>query len=298
MDWSRVFAGGVKEVAVDYEGHQKSQRAYNLQQKVSDADMLRKQNFARFGKNLDMAKYKEKQAIEMTSFKEKEDYRGGAMDSMYVDEQGQPLTKAEIANRPEGIKGLKKKSDYINEEKIANTGKATQAKIKAKLDRAKDDYGVNSTEYKKALAASHGLTTSERRQAKDKADKVLYNVGKEASKMSKGPDAEMSHGLASLIAFENSRENTDRETDEVLVGTKQAKKLNYIQGIASSIPTDTPVAEILEMYEEGEFDLQLKSGKTKRPPKDAFNLALEYFGNKNGETEGGWKYDLKKWLSK
>jgi hypothetical protein len=155
-----ALAGGAYAAGDAYSKQQKELRTYELQQKGADAELIRKQNFARFGIDIDKQKAQNRSDIALEQFKGQQEVTQGYSSSGFVDPAtGQPLTKDEVKKRG-GITGLVPIEDWKADKETKSGIKSAKARKDATLEEAAKTYGKDSQEYKDIQKKLFGLSTS------------------------------------------------------------------------------------------------------------------------------------------
>lgn len=162
MGFMYALAGGFASAGDAYSKNQAQQREFNMKQKEADADMLRKQNFARFDYDLrdEYAEKGEKRALE--DWQTKETTKEGMKDSQWVTKDGQPISKAEVKEK--GVQeGWVRADEYAASRKGELTRKEAGKKRQEELERAEEKFGKDSPEYKAIEKKQFGLSVTERK---------------------------------------------------------------------------------------------------------------------------------------
>jgi hypothetical protein len=237
MDIAMMLAGGTYMAADAYSQDKVKQRQFKMDQKGAEADMLRKQNYARFEVDIDKQKYKERAAIDFDTFEKKEGVKEGNKDSVYVDSEGRPISKKELKEREGGTEGLESSTDFKNRKQNEASTKGAKDKRTAKIDEIEERYGKGTKKANAAIDALYGISVSERKGDAELARKFLYSVDKKVSDYVE--EKGTSEDLASILAFESGLRSTDEATDRAIRGTKQARLAGAVKGISSQFPADT-----------------------------------------------------------
>jgi len=291
MDWGMIFAGGVKEASHEYNTIQTEQRQFNLKQQDDNADMIRKQNFARFNYDLGQkgADAQQERAIE-THKAQAETTQGFKMSGMIDKETGKELTNAELAER-EDTSGLIPKEERDTQKQIEKEGKVMDARDQRDLDKVAKEYGKDSPEYRQVKDAKMGI----------KRDKTEGGPsGKEKRKMAKdfmyqakrtSDDVQESYNVSSevatLYAINKGLQSATADTMRSLEKEPNVRKAHRLGMIAKGLPSNVTERNLLIQHKNGEYT-ETKNGKTVKIPLNEFKQAIELYRIENEIPDSKW----------
>lgn len=194
MDWGYALAGGAYAVGDAYGEEQKKQREWKREQATADAAQVRKENFARFGIEIDKQKAQDRSQVALAQHKATSEYDKTVADSGYIDPQTKmPVTNEELKKRG-GTEGLVPKADWESEQKtkrtISETEKLSKAKTEAGLKEIQEMYKDDPDKLKAAVEEYKrkrlGLYAedSTQRSSKKNAQEIVKGVGKLSQEIS------------------------------------------------------------------------------------------------------------------
>lgn len=172
MDWGYALAGGAYAVGDAYGEEQKKQREWKREQATADAAQVRKENFARFGIEIDKQKDINRSAVKVGEHKAIAEYDQQNGPSGYVDrDTGQPVMKSEVEGYDKSR--LTTPEEYARIQK----NKGRDADTTEREKKIIEEYGEGSPEHKQWKAKTLGVPKDDSRGTYTQRDIIKDEAG-------------------------------------------------------------------------------------------------------------------------
>lgn len=290
MDFGYLLAGGMRQAGGAYAKNQADQRQFNLEQKSADADMLRKENYARFKVDIEGQAYQDKKGVDFEAHKQAATFDKG-MDGSGYWENDRELTNEELKKRPNGTQGLTSGDDRKTQKEIDRRKKIKDSDI-SEQDRRAKEAGASPEEMKNIKRRQAGLVTLQEagedpKVAKKATEKISYNLGKVSKEVKK--ELGVSDRVADLIAYDNFLSTSDQGSEELIKGHKRQVAHTAVNSIMSQFPEGANEYDLKRMFKEGKFSAGKKrsTGETVPLSQADFDLVMEYYSAKGELPEVG-----------